>query len=1019
MKRSRLKTLIRLFLLFTFTFCVSIVYAQEKKVSGKVIDGSTSEALPGVNIVVKGTSTGTISDIEGNYTISVPEESNILRFSYVGYLSQEIEINDQTTIDVSLSVDMAQLEEVVVVGYGTMKKSDLTGAVSSVSEEDIVSAKSSNAAEILQGKIAGIDMTRSNGQAGSGYNILIRGQRSFSASNDPIYIVDGIDYGENVNINPNDIASIEVLKDASSTAIYGSRGANGVILITTKKGEAGKPTISFNTYYGITSPLGKLPMGDADYYLRMTRDLVRTNNPDLWDVPDDEIDVIPALFPSEIDGYNDGTDFDWIDAQMEDFGTQQDYHLSITGGNEKNTYAVSLNHFIEDNFIPNDFYKRYSIKSNVESKVTKFLEMGNSTFIAYKDQNKGEGINYNMIPLVEAFDSTGKLIPEPDERVPFENPLIDQDPDNRLREIYKTDIFSTFYGKLNLMPGLSFKSSFNVDLEFEREGEFTGEYEGIDRVNSAILKNKNEYKWTWTNILTFDKTAGNHHLMVNAGTETMSKRTERIYMSGREMELKHSWWYGLRTGNPADLTITDPDSKPSDRRYPLQIENLQSFIGRIHYGFQEKYLLTLTGRYDGASQLREKWDFFPSVAVGWRISEESFVKDISAISNLKLRVGYGTSGNQSVKPYSSLGSISSYIMYYEFGFSEEAAIGYRTASLNTSSRWEKTTALNIGLDFGLIENRVSGTIEIYQATTKDILQQVTLPPTSAVTTVVENIGETETQGIEVSLRTVNISTSDFTWTTDITFATTQEEITYLAGGVKQDVANGWFVGEPLRVAYDWDKIGIWQSDEEEEAALYQSEPGDIKFRDVDGNDTINDADRVVLGAFKPKWSGGLTSTMTYKNFDLTIFVYARMGQMIRDNVQGMWAPDGRENSIERDYWTPNNATNDWPKVDPNRTRSGWSQATSLQYTDGSFIKIKDITLGYTLPESLTSKVLISSARIYITAKNAFAFGEYFKQGRYDPEAVNNDPEASFDKRGVSNVSFPIPKMFAIGANINF
>ncbi len=1014
MKKNKLKNLKKFCLLFTFIFCAIQIFAQGVVVTGKVTDGNTGEPLPGVNLILAGTTTGTTTNANGNFSLEVPDENAQIVFSFVGYVSETIDLEGRTTLDVVLVPDILSLEEIIVVGYGTMKKSDLTGAVSSITDEDITMTKSSNAVEALQGKVSGIDLTRRSGQAGAEYDIRIRGDRSFSAKNTPIYIIDGLDFGKDITLNPNDIASIEVLKDASSTAIYGSRGANGVILITTKKGVAGKPVISFNTYYGITSPLGELPMGDADYYLRMIRDIIRTDD-DLWDVPDEDIDVIPVLFPSEIEGYRNGTDFDWIDAQMEDHGTQQDYHLSVTGGTERNTYAVSLNHFIEDNYIPNDNYKRYSLKANVDSKVTKFFEMGNSSFISFVNQKRGRQINYNMIPLVSAFDSLGNLIPEPDERVPFENPLIDQDPANRLREIYKTRILSNFYGQVNILPGLTFRSSFNFVLTFERDGEYTGEYEGIDRVNSAIARYNNTYKWALINVLTYDKTFDNHHIMLTGATETMASRIERTYLSGREMELGDSWWYALRTGNPADLTITDTDPL----HYPLEEEKLQSFIGRLHYGYRNKYLLTITGRYDGASQLREKWDFFPSAAIGWRISEESFMQNLDAISNLKIRFGYGTSGNQSVGPYSSLGSITNYAMNYEFGVSETAAIGYRTGSLKTNSKWEKTSAYNIGIDFGLIKNRISGSIELYQAKTTDILQEVTLPPTSAVTQVVENIGETESKGIEVSLRTVNISTADFNWTTDITFASNSEEITLLAGGVTQDVANGWFVGEPLTVFYDWNKIGIWQLDEAEEATMYRAEPGAIKLEDIDNNDTINDADRMVLGSSKPKWTGGINSTMKYKNFDLSVFFYARMGQMIKDNVIGLWSPDCRENSIERDYWTPNNPTNEYPKVDPNQTRSGWSQQTVLQYVDGSYIKIKDITLGYTLPQNITSKLMMSSFRIYVTAKNAFVLGKYFSQGRYDPEAVNRDPDADIEDRGISNIGFPMPKMFAIGANINF
>lgn len=999
----------RLLIIPLFTFCVLQLFAQEVVVTGKVFDGESGEPLPGVNVVIDGTQQGTVTSIEGQYEITVPSDDAALLFSFIGYLSERVDVAGQTVIDIQLIPELQSLEEVVVVGYGTMKKSDLTGAVSSIREDDIKSVKASNAVEALQGKIAGVDMTRTNGRAGSGYQVLIRGKRSFSASNDPIYIVDGVDYGSNININPNDIASIEVLKDASSTAIYGSRGANGVILITTKKGEQGKPIISFNTYYGYTTPLGELNWADREGFLQMTRDLVRTNNPAYWDSADASIDVIPVLYPAEITGLENGTNFNWNDEQLGDHGSQQDYHLSVIGGSEKMTYAVSINHFIEDNFIPNDHYKRYSIKANVDSKVNKFFEIGNSTFISHSIQNQGQGPSNGGNSLVAAFDSLGNIIPMPTERVPFSNPFIDQDPDYRLHEIYRTDFLTTFYGQLNILPGLTFRSSINMDLAFERDGDFTGDYPGLARQNVATLSLSNDYRWTWINIMTLDKTLNDHHIMVTAATETYHKRVERYYQEGQDLELGDFWWYGLRTSSSDYLTITDPEIGIDHSPF---VKNTQvGFIGRLHYGYKGKYLATFTGRYDGASQLREKWDFFPSASVAWRLSEEDFMQNINAISNLKLRLGYGVTGNQSVDEYSSLGGISEYAMYYEYGISESEQLGFRTARLETFPKWESTAVTNIGLDFGLFSNRISGSIELYQSKTSDILQEVTLPPTSAVTSVIENIGKTEGQGIEITLRTVNIATSDFNWTTDITFASSTEEITYLAGGVEQDIANGWFVGSPLNVFYDWKKIGIWQLGEEDLATEYGYVPGDLKLEDVVPDSSYLEDDRVIIGSPRPKWTGGLNSSMTYKNFDLNVFIYARIGHMVDDPTETQWAPDLRENSIMRNYWTPNNPTNDYPRLNPRLTRSGWSRATVMRYLDGSFVKIKDITLGYTLPRSLTSKILISSARVYVTAKNAFVFGEFFNRGRYDPEAVDED--------GEYNISLPIPKMYAVGLNVTF
>ncbi|HDR68310.1 MAG TPA: SusC/RagA family TonB-linked outer membrane protein, partial [Bacteroidaceae bacterium] len=792
------KRLIRFVLLVIAGFSItSFAYAQPRQITGTVTDAETNEPLLGVNVTVRGTTVGTITTGNGTYSLNASSGQTLV-FSYVGYVNETVLITDQTVINVTMSMSTEALDEVVVVGYGTMKRSDLTGSVSSIREEDIATTKSTNVIEALQGKVAGIDMVRSSGAAGSGYSVLLRGARSLTASNSPIYIVDGIDYGSNININSNDIASMEVLKDASSTAIYGSRGANGVILITTKKGKAGAPVIAFNTYYGVTTPLGRLPLGDAEYFLRMTRDFLRTTRPAYdWDTPDDSIDVGPGLSLRENEGYLAGTDFDWVDAQMEDFGTQQDYHLSVTGGNEITNYSVSLNHMIEDNYIPNDSYKRYSIKTNLESKVTDFLSLGNSTFIAYSNQINGRGINYNMNPLTPAYDSLGNLDPEPNDRVPFENPLIDQDPDIYLNEIINTDIFSTFYAQLNLFDGLTFRSSFNFDLGFNRNGFFQGEYEGIERLSQANISMTSGYKWTFQNILTYNKDFGDHNVILTAATETVSSRTERGYQGATDLLLGNSWWWTLSSGQQ-DLLI----APPGDESYLQLRENqLASFIGRVHYGYKGKYLATVTGRYDGASQLAKKWDFFPSASVAWRISEESFMNNVEAVSNLKIRFGYGKTGNQSVAPYAALGSIIRTPLYYEFG--PDPYLGYRTGYLdNPDLTWETTTAMNLGFDFGLFRNRISGALELYKTYTYDLLQSRTLPPTSAVPEIMQNVGETENRGIEFTLRSINVSTMDFTWSTDLTFAANREEITFLVGGVEQDIGNGWFVGHPISVFYD-------------------------------------------------------------------------------------------------------------------------------------------------------------------------------------------------------------------------
>ena len=992
---------------------------QTNTITGTVTDGTSSEPLIGVNVIVKGTTRGVVTDANGKFSLDVSSGETLV-VSYIGYLSEEVVVSDQNALNIRLMPDIKKLDEVVVVGYGTMKKKDLTGAVASIKSSDIVGTKSSNAIEALQGKVAGLDMTQSSGQAGAGFNILLRGARSLSGSNDPIYIVDGVEYGSNININPNDIASMDVLKDASTTAIYGSKGANGVILITTKRGVQGKMSVSFDTYYGYTTPLGKLNNGNREYFLKESRDMYRLNNNN-WTLTDDQIDLNTAILSNlEKVGYNNGTDYDWVKAQMLDHGSQQNYHLTISGGTEKTQYNVSLDHFVQDNYIPNDYLKRYSIMTNMDAKLSKVVETGNSTLVTFSKNRKGNGLQYSINPLCVPYDTAGgvkKLYINPDDRVPFTNPLIDLDPNNTINEVFNTSIFSTFYLQLNLLKGLTFKSSINLNMAFNRQGNYQRELKTdtiVNRVSSGSLTAQNDYKYTLTNILTYDRDLGKHHVQFTGGTETMYARRERQYESGNNLTLKDSWWYTLNSAT-TNLTITDPAIDPTTNQpyYPLTEESMVSAFARVNYGFSGKYLASFTGRYDGSSRLKKKWDFFPSASVAWRISQEEFMKSITALSNLKIRLGYGISGNQSAPIYSSWGGINGTPLTYEFGQPEKVILGYRNSKAqNDDLGWEKTATTNLGLDFGLFADRINGSVELYQSHTYDILQSRTLPPTSAIASVFQNIGETKSKGIEVTLRTVNVATKDFTWTTDFTFASNNEKITYLVGGVQKDEINKWFVGSPLYVYYDMKKIGIWQTDEAAEAAKSGKTPGDIKFQDQNGNDTIRLAeDRIVLGSPRPKWTAGLNSTVTYKGFDFSVFVNARIGQMIQDQASAYWAPDLRENSIIRDYWTPNNPTNEYPRLNPGLTQSGWSEGAALQYIDGSFVKIKDITLGYTIPKNITKKVYISSLRVYVNAKNYFVFGSYFAKGRYDPEGT--------DAKGKTNTGYPNPKMITVGANVTF
>jgi TonB-linked SusC/RagA family outer membrane protein len=967
------------------------------------VTDENSEDLPGVNVVIQGTSEGTITDFEGNYQIEVPSEESILIFSYVGYIQEAVSVSGRSVINVSLIPDLQELSEIIVVGYGTMKKSDVTGAITSIKKEDITAVRSANVVESLQGKAAGVDITRKNGRAGSGYDVRIRGTRSLTASNDPLYIVDGIQYGtSNIDINPNDIESIEILKDASSTAIYGSRGANGVIIITTKQGKEGKSNISVNAYYGVSSPNGSIPLGRKDYYLQFKNDLnwMRSwaNNPNALPPTNG---YLAELRPTEIAGLNAGYDYDWYEALLQN-GRQQDYNISISGGSEKTTYNSSISYYQEDGLIAQDIFQRMSIRLNVDTKINKIVNAGTASIVSFSkniSRPNPLGDARKLSPLVEPYDQDGNIIPYPKFPDEVVNPFLTADPDYRFSEDRFINAFSTFYLNFNLMKNLSFKTSFNLDLDLIREGDFTGVWEGINGTSTGEAKQTIGTDYTWQNVLSYDKNFRDHGIIFTLGNEILYRRNEKYSSYGQNLTIPNSQWYNLGGASTDSYQITSY----------LEEEKLVSFFGRLHYGFKDRYLFQFTGRYDGASQLapENQWNFFPSASFAWRINEEQFLQGVDLISNMKLRLGYGVTGNQAVDPYAHFGLITEDPLYYEFGIGNTPFNGYRTRSnTNNDLTWERTSAYNIGFDFGILDNRIQGTIEVYQTETDELLRERKLSPSSGITEIVANIGSTRNQGFELTLNTKNINTGGFTWDSDITYFRNTEEITALEDGVEQDLLNGWFVGYPVDVYYDREKIGIWQLGEEEQAALYGLKPGDIKVRDINNDSTYNDLDRVILGNPRPKYTIGFNNRLSYKNFDFSFYIYARMGQMIQDDVMSTYAPNGLENGMELDYWTPYNPTNETPRPDPNRTRSGYSELSSGTYTDGSFVKFRDITLGYNFPQPILDKMFISKMRIYVTARNPIILGEFYNKGRWDPEL-----EGAID--------IPMPKLFAVGLNVTF
>ena len=1016
MKHDRLKNFKKWSFFVALIFCSLQIFAQERTITGTILDASTGEPMPGVNIMIEGTTVGTISDIDGGYSIKVPDASAVLVFSFISYEPQSIVVEDKTVIDVSLEVSAEELDELIVVGYGTMKKSDVTGSIVSINDKDFKQVKTTNVIESLQGKAAGVDITRTSGEAGSGFDIRVRGERSLSGNNDPLYIVDGIQYGSGININPNDIESIEILKDVASTSIYGAKGANGVVIITTKKGSEGTPKINFSMYAGINKPLGSLPYMDRNSYMKYKEDMVKFSE---WDRSrqtewPDSVEVSWTGF--ELEGIENGTDTKWLDL-ITRTGYMKNYFLSVSGGTSGMTYNISADYTNEQGMLKNDDYKRYVIKGGVDVKVNKHLTVGTSNILSYVNRNQAdfsEKAVQLMNPLAVPYDSAGNLILTPTTPGTQLTPLWYFQDGYYIKEELTSRIFSNVYANIKILEGLNLRSTFNADISTYRMGEYRrADVEDV-QVEMFIRPSKDI---TWSNILTFDKTFGIHHIQVTGVNELMMGNKERYRITGIDPSIPNSLWYALDGMDEISVGI-DPDEDDEDE-YSYSEGSTLSFLGRINYTLLGKYVATASLRYDGSSVLANTWDYFPSASIAWNMGEEDFLKQLSVLSQMKLRLSYGVSGNYAVPTYSSVDRVNLSPLYYEFGAAESVAYGYRPVYAgNNNLGWEKTASYNIGMDFGLIRNRISGNIDVYKANTTKLLQFRKLPAHAAIPFIYDNVGEVETKGVEVMFHSINISpkaSGNFKWTTDISFTRNREKILELAAGVKRDEANEWFVGEPIKVFYDLEKIGIWQLTDSAEMAMFNAHGatlkyGYIKIKDQNGDTIIDDADRIVLGTPRPDWYGSLTNYFEYKGFDLSIIIMARIGQMVNDGVTTKWPTRTvySESGMEVDYWTPENPTNESPRPDQVFSAVNYMpNYSSLQYTDGSWIKVRDITLGYTIPANLTNQVKINSLRLYVSAKNAFVlYSPLFDKGRYDPEMVGK-------------TTFPMPKTYLFGLTLDF
>lgn len=1006
-------------LLFMF-LCLLSVWAQgQHTITGTVVDSADGGPLPGVTVAVKGSTAVTSTDNEGIFHLNLANGRETLVISYLGYRTTEVPVAGRQKLLVRLEIDNSELDEVVVIGYGTVKRRDLTGAVSTVKAEDIALSPVMSPMEALQGRVSGLDIQRPSGRAGETPNVLLRGNRSLTASQNPLYIVDGIPMSIN-DVNPNDIESIDVLKDASSTSIYGSAGANGVIMITTKKAEAGRVTIDVNSYWGLNgfASFPKPLMGED--WLEYHRQRYRMSNEGV-----DPENLSEMFSPAGVAAIEAGQWVDWVDEAL-NVGRQQNHTISIRGGSEKTQAYLSLGFIEEKGVYQNDKVNVFNSRGGVDVKFSDAFKAGFQMILNYRiDNSTNSRINkaYGEYPLGVPYDENGlvNLFPiEGDGSVV--SLLANNYPGAYANQGRNFGIRFNPYIEFSPIKNLTWRSNFGGSLSNGRSGNFANRNsynfltQGETETNVSYSQSMS-YSYIWENFLTYNlNIASDHEFTLTGITSWADNRNEDLFTSGRGLDYDEFLFYNI-----GGLHVLQ-----SYGNEYVQTERM-SFAGRLNYSYKGKYLLQVTNRWDGVSQLAvgNKWSSFPSASVAWRISGEPFMDGTrSWLDDLKLRVGYGESGLASIAPYGSLTETETRTPTANLSLGGALVLPVYVPTryiANPDLTWERSANTNIGLDVFMLNNRVDFSVDYYRTRTTGILWDRRIPMSSGGYDAknpyikISNVGTSENHGFEFTASSRNIVKNDFQWHSSVTFTRARERLVDIDLGrlsVDELISEGLFVGYPVRgVHYNYKKLGIWQLGEEEEAALYGAEPGDIKLQtveqfDEDGNSDngiheYSPDDRMIIGSQVPDFFFGLQNTFRYKGFDLTVFMNGRFGHMIGAQVLSYWGSVAQPETY--DYWTPDNPTNDFP-----RPGSGFSSsyASALRYVDASYFKIRNITLGYSLSNRLCEKLGIRRLRIYGTADNPFIITKSRLLRDVDPENGGAD-------------SFPLFKRLVFGINFSF
>lgn len=1003
-------------------------------VSGKVTSAD-GETIPGVNVLVKGTSSGTITNLDGMYSIKIPDTEVVLVFSFIGMQNKEVTVKSSGVYNVVLSASTEMISDVVVVGYGTVKKSDLTGSVSSVKADELKSTPSTTFDQALQGRAAGVQVVQSSGVPGSGTSIRIRGTSSVNASSEPLYVIDGMlinsDMGEvsvggsgpNIgplaSINPNDIESIEVLKDASASAIYGSRGANGVILITTKRGKTGVGKIDVDCYYGVQEIANKLDLLNASQYAELVNQAF----------------INAGQTPVYVNPANLGKGTDWQD-ELFRIAPMANYQLSISGGSEKTKYAVSGSYFTQDGIVLGSSFDRYSFRLNLDSEINSYLTVGASLSFSAVNANRVEsgpgsfvgGVITNALqinPILSVYDSSveGGYTYEHDRKDAVGNPVAAAKEYDSKTTSYR--FLGNTYLSFKLAKDLELKSSFGVDALFSKNRSFGPKFlkQAQSSKGEAFVSDLEAVTWLNENTLNYKYQINeDHRINLLAGFTMQQFKNE--YLNGIAFDFPDS-----RTGYHnlgSALNGQNPSNGESEW-------SMISYLGRINYNLKEKYLITISGRVDGSSKFAEgkKYGFFPSGALAWRASEEDFIKNIELISNLKVRLSYGLIGNQSIAPYNSLALVGPVGQgVFNSGSGSEVITGKEPLSYpNEDLKWETTKQANIGFDIGILSNKIALTADFYKKKTSDLLLSTPTPYTSGFGNTLLNVGNVENKGFDLDLRTVNLDKA-VKWNTSVNFSINRNKVTNLAREEDINLGFGGNIlreGQPLGTFYGYEFDGIFQTDEaaansavlkgQESTganAASHAKAGDRRYKDRDGNGVIDENDRTIIGSAEPDFVFGINNSISYNNFNLSFFFQGSVGNdMVNLNLNNLENFNGEQNMLADaglNRWTPENPGNKYPRALSKGSLDNVFSSRLVE--DATYLRLKNITLGYTIPKNVCEKIRVNSLRVYATATNVYTWTDY---SGYDPEG--NAYGSTTNIVGVDNGNYPQAKTYTFGVQI--